>query len=109
MFRKQDFAVEVKTTFQDRTIGKFWWYIAFETDRDIAKKGGPIAFMGATILEAPTMFEAVREAYKRQIVPQDSETRREPVQIPDDKVPAAEYRNRLLTKEEVQQIWPELG
>lgn len=108
MFKKQDFAAEVKATFQDRTIETFWWYIAFETDRDVAKTGGPIVFTGAAILEAPTMFEAIREAYKRQIAPQDSETRNQPVQIPEDELPPLEYRNRLLTKADVQQIWPEV-
>ena len=107
MGTKQNFAAEVKATFQDRTIEKFWWYIAFETDRDVAKKGGPIVFTGAAILEAPTMFEAIREAYKRQIAPQDSETRNQPVQVPESKLPVAEYRNRLLTLEEVQTMWPE--
>jgi hypothetical protein len=108
MGNKQNFAAEVKATFQDRTMEKFWWYIAFETDRDVAKKGGPIVFMGAAILEAPTMFEVIREAYKRQIAPQDSETRNQPVQIPEGELPALEYRNRLLTKEDVQQILPEV-
>lgn len=107
MFRKHDFAAEVKATFQDRTVEKFWWYIAFETERNVAKKGGPIFFMGAAIVEAPTLFDAISEAY-RGIAPKDSSTRNRPVQIPDDKLPPAEYRNRLLTKEEVQQIWPEV-
>lgn len=95
MFKKQDFAAKVMATFRDRALERSWYYIAFETERDIANKGGPIVFMGATILEAPTIFEAVREAYKRQIVPQESETRNEPVQIPEDKLPPAEYCNRL--------------
>jgi hypothetical protein len=108
MFKKKDFAAEVKATFQDRSIDKFWWYIAFETDKNVAKKGGPILFMGAAIVEAPTMFDAISEAF-RGIAPRDSSTRNQPVQIPDDKLPAAEYRNRLLTKEEVQQIFPEVS
>lgn len=38
MGKQQDFAAEVKATFQDRTIEKFWWYLAFETDKNVAKK-----------------------------------------------------------------------
>jgi hypothetical protein len=105
---KQDFAKEVKATFQDRTIEKFWWYIAFETEKNVAKKGGPIVFMGAAIIEAPTLFDAISEVYRRGIAPGDSSTRNQPVQIPEGNLPAAEYRNRLLRKEEVQQIWPEV-
>jgi hypothetical protein len=108
MDSKREFAAEVKATFQDRTVEKFWWYLAFETDRDVAKKGGPVVFMGAAILEAPTLFEAIREAYKRRITPQDSETRNQPVRIPEGKLPGPQYRNRLLTKDEVEQIWPEV-
>ena len=108
MGNKQDFAAEVKATFQDRTVEKFWWYIAFETEKNVVKKGGPIVFMGAAIVEAPTFFDAVSEAYRKRIAPENSSTRSQPVQIPDDRLPLADYRNRLLTKEEVQQIWPEI-
>ena len=75
MGSKQEFAAEVRATFQDRTIEKFWWYIAFETEKNVAKKGGPIVFMGAAIVEAPTLFDAVSEAYRRRIAPEDSSTR----------------------------------
>lgn len=64
--------------------------------------------MGAAIVEAPTLFDAVSEAYRRRIAPEDSSTRNMPVQIPEGKLPVAEYRNRLLTREEVQQIWQEV-
>jgi hypothetical protein len=108
MRKKQDFASEVKATFEDRTIEKFWWYVAFETDKNVAQKGGPIVFMGAAIVEAPTLYDTVREAYSKGIAPEKSSIRNQPVQIPEDKLPSAEHRNRLLTKEEVQQMWPDL-
>ena len=108
MDSKREFAAEVRATFQDRTVEKFWWYLAFETEKKVAKKGGPIVFMGAAIVEAPTYFDAVSEVYRRRIAPEESSTRNMPVQIPEGKLPLAEYRNRLLTKEEVQQIWPEV-
>ncbi len=30
------------------------------------------------------------------------------VEIPGDKLPPEQYRNRLLTREEVEAIWPEV-
>jgi hypothetical protein len=39
MGNKQTFAAEVKATFQDRTIEKFWWYIAFETEKANCSRG----------------------------------------------------------------------
>jgi hypothetical protein len=107
MGTKQEFAAEVKATFQDRTVEKFWWYIAFETEKNVAKKGGPIVFMGAAIIEAPTKYDTVSEAYRRGIAPEKSSIRNQPLQIPEDKLPPEEYRNRLLTLEEVQTMWPE--
>ena len=107
MGNKQDFAKEVKATFQNTTIKKFWWYIAFETEKNVAKKDGSIVFMGAASVEAPTFFDAVSEAYRKGIAPENSSIRNQPVQIPEDKLPSAEYRNRPLTLEEVQTMWPE--
>jgi hypothetical protein len=40
MSKKQDFAAEVKATLQDRRIEKFWWYIAFETERNVVLEKG---------------------------------------------------------------------
>jgi hypothetical protein len=65
-------------------------------------------FIGAAIVEAETMMDVTREARRRRISPEDSSPRNIPVRIPEDKLPPADYRNRLLTKEDVQKIWPEV-
>ena len=38
MDSKREFAAEVKATFQDRMVEKFWWYLAFETEKKVAQK-----------------------------------------------------------------------
>ena len=105
---KNEFAAAVRSSFQDRTIEKFWWYLAFETHREkVEESGGSVLFMGAAILEGATWGDVISTAFHK-IAPDGSTTRGQPVKIPADKLPGAKYRNRLLSKTEVAEIWPDL-
>jgi hypothetical protein len=84
-------------------------YIAFQNDRDEVRNGdGKLNFLGAAIVESISQFDAVRDVHRLRIAPERAEVRNEPVEIPANKLPPEKYRNRLLTREEVLSLWPEV-
>ena len=72
-----------------------WWYLSY------AKEDG---FRGAVYIQAHGPTEATYLSRHRQISPGGEVFI---VSVPDDKIPDEKYRNRLLTKEEVQAANPD--
>jgi len=72
---------------------KTWWYLSFADE----------AFNGACIVEADGMVEAVKEAHRLRINP-GGQVRGNP--IPEDAVYDPAYRNRLLNKDDLQEMLP---
>lgn len=95
-----DYKEKITRSLKDKPKEKSWFYISYrdeETDTH---------FTGAVIVQAESnnMFEAwdVGKPYK----PANSKLG-EYAMIPEKDVPAEQYRNRLLTREEVLNLWPE--
>jgi hypothetical protein len=75
---------------------KTWWYLSYAHET----KG----FMGGAIVEGYGFVWACNNARIMGITPgPDVETRG--IQIPPDEVPKEMYRNRLLTKDELNSFW----
>lgn len=72
---------------------KQWWYLSFAAEK----------FLGACIIEAEDFVDAVRRSHRMNINPGGS-VRGNP--IPEDAVYDPSYRNRLLTKEDLQAMLP---
>lgn len=108
MAKPKGFIQQIRESFGEREQETHWYYIAFQTDRDKARKTGKISFLGAAVLQSISEYDVVRDAHMRKIAPEDSETRDRPLEIPADKLPAEEYRNRLLSREEIEKLWPEV-
>lgn len=70
-----------------------WWYLSFAED----------GFKGACIVEAEDFLAAVEEAHRRKINP-GGQVFGQPV--PEDAVYDPSYRNRLLTREDLQAMLP---
>ena len=78
-----------------------WFFVSY-VDRAIG------VFVGACFIQEEMWMKASDAAFKRHVLPTGIEnaTLEDVVQVPDNKLPAPEYRDRLLTLEEVRQIWP---
>lgn len=69
-----------------------WWFLSFASEE---------AFLGGLFLEAHGVIHAIQEAYRRGINPGGS------VQghtVPQEHLPPRSYLNRLLTKQEMEEI-----
>jgi hypothetical protein len=77
----------------DPTTPTGWFYLSFAEE----------TFKGACIVKAATFLEAVREAHRLKINP-GGQVRGH--QIPEDAVYDPKYRNRLLSKEDLQEMLP---
>lgn len=71
-----------------------WWYLSYADEK----------FNGAVVIQAHGPTEAAYLSNYRKINPGGEILI---LSIPEDAIPPEEYRNRLLTKEEVMAIWPE--
>ena len=78
-----------------------WWFVTY-----VKKDSG--AFFGACVLEGKSRFGAANEAFRTKVSPESNgaATFDDVVEVPDDKLPAEGYRNRLLTLDEVRSFWP---
>lgn len=70
-----------------------WWYLSFAEEK----------FNGACIVLASDMIEAVRETHRSKINP-GGQVIGHP--IPEDAIPEEKYRNRLLSKADLQEMLP---
>jgi hypothetical protein len=120
MNNENDFATKLKATFQDREVERSWYYLAFESRRNEASRSSHVRFEGAIIVQAIdehsvvdvlfdlSDFRTSFEASRLQFLMRIGVLRGGAIRIPDDKLPLEQYRNRVLTKEEVQKIWSEI-
>jgi hypothetical protein len=81
--------------FDQKPEPKLWFYISF------VDKGG--AFMAAAVVQGENRVEAV---FSTKGIPEGARLGTDIV-IPGDKLPAEQFRNRLLTRPEVETLWPE--
>lgn len=72
---------------------KTWWYLSFADEK----------FNGGCIVEASGMIDAVKEAHRLKINP-GGQVAGHP--IPRNAVYDSKYRNRLLSKEDLQEMLP---
>ena len=75
-------------------IQPVWWYLSFA--------GGDEGWRGGVIVLAHGFATALLEANRLKINPH-GEVSGHP--IPGDKAPALKFRNRLLTKAELEELW----
>ena len=67
---------------------KQWWYLSFSF----------VEWLGASVVQADSIVEAIVEAHVRKINPGGAV-----MAIPCEKVPPLKYRNRLLSREDIEQ------
>jgi hypothetical protein len=72
-----------------------WWYLSFADE----------VFLGAALVRATDIADAVREAWALKINPGGSVYAMAVEH--EDKLPPSEDRERLLSKDEVYRIWPD--
>jgi hypothetical protein len=85
----------------------FWFYVSFVSkppDGKIWSTGGG-AFMGATVVQAKHHGYVIGIVLDRKLKPENSKVG-ETIEIPADKLPAEEHRYKLLTREQVETLWP---
>lgn len=73
---------------------KTWWYLSFAEE----------AFNGGCFVQADDFLPAVSEAYRQKCSP-GGQVMGFPV--PEEELPDASFRNRLLTEKEIKAIWPD--
>ena len=72
-----------------------WWYLSFVDD----------IFLGAVVVRASDAIDAIKEAHALKINPGGEVLA---MQVEDESgLPPSEFRERLLSKAEVMQIWPD--
>jgi hypothetical protein len=90
------FENRVRTEGFDASPEPHHWYYVSSVDRESGR------FAGAFIIEAESWVKATLKVYgiaEGAIVKFSTE-------IPADRLPEESYRNRRLTREEVEEIWP---
>ncbi len=88
----------------------FWYYVSFVTKGpggSWSSKGGG-DFMGAVVVEATTRARVADvTAFDLGVDSRgDAADRHEHRAFPKDKLPAEEFRNKLLTRSQVETLWP---
>jgi hypothetical protein len=97
----QSFENRIRTSGFDVPVpAKKWFYISF-----INKPEGK--FQGAALVEAEHWGKAIDAVFELKLKPKDAKCELT-IEIPGDKVPPEEYRNRLLSREEIEAIWPQV-
>lgn len=74
-------------------MNKTWWYLSFADEK----------FKGACIVEATDLIDAVKEAHRLRVNP-GGEVLGHP--IPENAIYDSKYRNRLLSKTDLQEMLP---
>jgi hypothetical protein len=78
-----------------------WFFVSI-----VQQEGG--AFVGGSFVQASGWMKACDAAMERDVWSQGKHDLifNEAVPVPDDQLPASEYRNHLLTLAEVCEVWP---
>ena len=94
---KTGFEHEVRSSLAGKPEPLFWYYISFANEASGA-------FLGAVVVEGPNDVKAaLHEAFP--LMPKGGKLTTR-IEIPKDKLPAEQFRNRLLTRAEVETLWP---
>jgi hypothetical protein len=98
----QSFEQRIRTEGFDISIpAKKWFYVSF-----VNKPDGK--FQGAAVVEGERWGKAIDAVFELKLKPANDNTKCELIiEIPDAKLPPESYRKRRLTREEVEEIWPE--
>jgi hypothetical protein len=88
---KARFAKKLK---EEMNEPKKWIYLSFADEN----------FNGAVVIKAHGIGTAVREAHRLGINPGGQVLG---VEIPDERLPSEQFRNRLLSKEDILKMWPD--
>ena len=101
MWDFDDFERKAKERGLDRPVKPLaWFFITY-----VKKNGG--AFTGPCLVEAENRIEAANIVFQTSISPESARASFEDsVEVPEAKLPAEQYRNRLLTLDEVREFWP---
>lgn len=95
--KPDEFAARVaKVLTEEMADPEQWHYLSFATDED--------GFRGAAVVLAHGITDAVTKANALKINPGGEVLC---MSIPEEKIPAEEFRNRLLAKEEIEAMWGE--
>jgi hypothetical protein len=81
---------------EQRSNPLHWIYLSYAKDE---------GFQGGVIVMAHGLVSAAFEARRRKISPGGQVVA---CSVPNDKVPPAKYRYRLLTKAELDEVWPDM-
>ena len=86
----------------------FWFYVSFVSkgpDGTWSGSGGG-DFMGAAVVQATHRAKVVDRLFEPpKLIPEGAKIGTS-IEIPKDKLPAEQFRNRLLTRTEVETLWP---
>ena len=100
--KRQTFLDRVNASLNDEAPVRKWWYISWRT-----REG---KFLTAAVVEAgESRFGAAGVADKLCNTNYETAELGEMEEIPDDKMPPESYRNRKLTREEVEKLWAVQG
>jgi hypothetical protein len=102
MFKDKDVPFEqtISKAIADEIIPPSFWFLVPFIKTETGK------FQAAVIVEGKNWGDAVKAALHMRLE-DDENIGRNYFQLPADRVPAEQYRNRILTREEVETIWPE--
>lgn len=84
-----------------------WFYVALVTkgpEGNWSSPGGG-EFMGAVVIEATSSIKAVDALFDSELLPKGAKTGTI-LEIPADKLPPPEFRNTLLSRAQVETLWP---
>jgi hypothetical protein len=97
----KDFRKKIRKSLDAEPPELRWFYFSKR-----AKSDG--RFLAAAVVQAETWLKADDAAVKQGLVQvQEPYKYGEIVELPEEGLPPAEYRNRNLTREDVQKLWPE--
>ena len=84
-----------------------WVYCTFVTKGPGGSWSSPGGgeFMGAAVVEAPSRFKVVDVVFDRELIPKGTKVGMS-IDVPADKLPSEQFRNRLLSRQEVEEMWP---
>lgn len=101
------FEQEIRKSLAGRKEPLVWVYVTFVSkgpDNSWSGSGGG-DFMGAVLVEAPNRVGVVDVLFNRHLIPEGAKVGTT-IDVPADKVPAEKFRDRLLTRDEVMELWP---
>jgi hypothetical protein len=96
--KEKSFDQLVSEATANKTLPPLLWFLMPYTVKETGQ------FTCAVIVQGRAWDDAVKAALHLRI--EDRETFGKITEIPADRVPAEQYRNRVLTLEEIRTIWP---